>query len=163
MHVRSLTADEINSTEAYLAKKWFGIDTPGYGSAAGAVSVGAGASLTILGSNFSATSLGGAGTVTGDVTLADNGGLVAVVKEDGTIDGLVINGDISLNGGAVTLTGAVADIQPGVYTILSANSITNGGGAWTLPVLRKFSFGLAFTGTEVRLTVAKTGLKVILR
>ena len=160
---RRLTADEIASTEAYLAKKWFGIDTPGYGSAAGAVSVGAGASLTILGSDFSATSLGGAGTVTGDVTLADNGGLVAVVKEDGTIDGLVINGDISLNGGAVTLTGAVADIQPGVYTILSANSITNGGGAWTLPVLRKFSFGLAFTGTEVRLTVAKTGLKVILR
>ena len=70
---RRLTADEIASTEAYLAKKWFGIDTPGYGSAAGAVSVGAGASLTILGSDFSATSLGGAGTVTGDVTLADNG------------------------------------------------------------------------------------------
>ena len=161
---RRLTADEIASTEAYLAKKWFGIDTPGYGSAAGAVSVGAGASLTILGSDFSATSLGGAGTVTGDVTLADNGGLVAVVKEDGTIDGLVINGDISLNGGAVTLTGAVADIQPGVYTILSANSITNGGGAWeVLGLPSRYVGSVSVADNTLRLSIDRRGSMIILR
>ena len=160
---RRLTADEIDGTEAYLAKKWFGTDTPGYGSAAGAVSVGAGASLTILGSDFSATSLGGAGTVTGDVTLSDDGGIVAVVKDDGTIDGMTVNGALRLNGGTVTLTGAVANIRPGVYTVLSANSLVNAGGAWTMPSVHRFVFSLSFTGTSATLTVSKAGLKVILR
>ena len=160
---RRLTADEIASTEAYLAKKWFGIDTPGYGSAAGAVSVGAGASLTILGSDFSATSLGGAGTVTGDVTLADNGGLVAVVKEDGTIDGTTVNGTVHLDGGTVSLAGAVSSLVPGTYTILSADAIVDGGGSWTLPALRRFLFSISVTGTEVRLTVSKHGLMMLVK
>ena len=163
MFERRLDTNEIAGVEAYLAKRWFGTDTPGYGSAAGAVSVGAGASLTILGSDFSATSLGGAGTVTGDVTLSDNGGIVAVVKEDGTIDGMTVNGALRLNGGTVTLAGAVDNIRPGAYTVLSADSLVNAGGAWTMPSVHKFVFSLSFTGTSATLTVSKPGLKVILR
>ncbi|MBQ2628836.1 MAG: hypothetical protein IJG13_04080 [Kiritimatiellae bacterium] len=160
---RTLNATEIASTEAYLAKKWFDIDTPGYGSAAGAVSVGAGASLTILGEDFSATSLGGAGTVTGDVTLADNGGIAAVVKEDGTIDGTTVSGTVHLDGGTVSLAGAVSNLVPGTYTILSADAIVDGGGLWTLPTLRRFLFSISFTGTEVRLTVSKHGLMMLVK
>ena len=95
--------------------------------------------------------------------LADNGGIVAVVKEDGTIDGMTVNGSIHLNGGAVTLTGALENLQSGVYTILAADSISDGGGAWTLPTLHRFSFGLAFKGSEIKLTVARTGIRIILR
>ena len=160
---RRLTADEIASTEAYLAKKWFGIDTPGYGAAADAVTVAAGASLTVLGDGFSADSLGGGGTITGDVKLSDGGGIVAVVKEDGTIDGMTVNGDICLNGGTVALTGAVSNIVPGTYTILSADTIVNGGGSWTPPTLRRFLFSISVTGTEVTLTVSKHGLMILLK
>ena len=99
----------------------------------------------------------------GDVKLSDGGGIVAVVKEDGTIDGMTVNGDICLNGGTVALTGAVSNIVPGTYTILSADTIVNGGGSWTLPTLRRFLFSISVTGTEVTLTVSKHGLMMLLR
>ena len=37
LYTRMLSTEEIDAAEAYFAKKWFDIDTPGYGSAATAV------------------------------------------------------------------------------------------------------------------------------
>ena len=161
---RVLTTTEINGTEAYLAKKWFGIDTPGYGSAADAVTVADGASLTVLGPDFSAASLGGSGSVTGDVTLEPNGGLVAEVKPDGTIGCLTVDGAVKLSGGGtVSLVGQTGNIVPGVYPILRAGRLTVGGGSWTLPGNSRYAFTLSFADNVAYLKIDVHGMRLIFR
>lgn len=163
---RILSDSEIAATEAYLAKKWFGIDTPGYGSAADAVSVSAGATLTILGTDFSVTSLGGCGTVSGDVTIAANGGIVAVVNTDGSVSGPTVTGNVTLNDGTVTIAGDAESIAPGNYTILNAASISGSANSWTVAApKRKRSYGYAITLTDTAMVlhVYKFGLRAIIR
>lgn len=163
---RVLSDSEIAATEAYLAKKWFGIDTPGYGSAAGVVSVNAGATLSILGTDFSATSLGGRGTVNGDVEIAANGGLVATVNADGSVGGPTVNGSVTLDGGTVTISGDAESIVPGNYAILTAESMDAGANAWTVETpsgKRKLGFAVSCTDTSVILHVYRFGLRTIIR
>lgn len=163
---RVLSASEIAATEAYLTKKWFGVDTPGYGSAADAVSVAAGTTLTILGTDFSVTSLGGCGTVDGDVTIAANGGITAVVNTDGSVSGPTVTGDVTLNGGTVTIAGDAESIVPGNHTILNAASISGSANRWTVAApTRKRSYGYAVTLTDTAMVlhVYRFGLRAIIR
>ncbi len=161
---RVLTTTEINGTEAYLAKKWFGIDTPGYGSAAGAVTVADGASLTVLGSDFSATSLGGGGNVTGDVEITSNGTIVAVVADDGSVQTLTVTGTAKFNGGTITLAGNVGAIKPGSYAILHADALQNGGGQWIAPPKTSHNFyTVTVTADTIYLNVLEKGLRMIIR
>ena len=78
-------------------------------------------------------------------------------------DGTTVNGTVHLDGGTVSLAGAVSSLVPGTYTILSADAIVDGGGSWTLPALRRFLFSISVTGTEVRLTVSKHGLMMLVK
>ena len=163
MYERMLPAAEIASVDAYLAKRWFDIDTPGYGSAAEDVFVAGGASLTVLGTDFSATSLGGGGSVTGDVTLESGGGLVAVVNPDGTIGGLTVDGAVKLSGGTVTLMGETGNIVPGVYPILQARTLAVGEGSWTLPGGSRYVFNLSFADDAAYLKVDLHGMRLMFR
>ena len=67
------------------------------------------------------------------------------------------------NAANIALAGAVSSLVPGTYTILSADAIVDGGGSWTLPTLRRFLFSISVTGTEVRLTVSKHGLMMLVK
>ena len=156
-----LTTAEIASVEAYLAKRWFDIDTPGYGSAAGAVKVNVGTSLTILGDDFSATSLGGGGTITGDIEVASGGTLLAVVSSDGSVQTLSVTGTAKVNGGTVTLAGDVGAIKPGSYAILHADTLQDGGGTWIAPAKTSRNiFIVTVTDDSIILNVLVKGLKV---
>ncbi len=164
MFARRLENAEISDVEAYLAKRWFGIDTPGYGSAAGAVMVADGASLTVLGSDFSATSLGGGGSIAGDVELVDDGTLVAVVSDDGSVQTLTVAGTAKVNGGTVMLAGNVGAIKPGSYVILHADTLQNDGGQWMAPPKTSHnSYALTVTSDSIRLNVFEKGLRMTFR
>lgn len=163
---RILSDSEIAATEAYLAKKWFGIDTPGYGSAADAVSVAAGSTLSILGTDFSVTSLGGCGTVDGDVTIAANGGIVAVINADGSVSGPTVTGNVTLNGGTVTIAGDAESIVPGNYAILNAASVNGSVNSWTVAApkrKRTYGYAITLTDTAMLLHVYRFGLRAIIR
>lgn len=164
MFERRLTNDEFTDVDAYLAKRWFGIDTPGYGYAAGNVTVADGASLTVLGSDFSATSLGGGGSIAGDVELVDDGTLVAVVSDDGSVQTLTVAGTAKVNGGTVMLAGNVGAIKPGSYVILHADTLQNDGGQWMAPPKTSHnSYALTVTSDSIRLNVFEKGLRMTFR
>lgn len=164
MFERRLTNDEITDVDAYLAKRWFGIDTPGYGSAAGAVTVADGASLTVLGSDFSATSLGGGGSITGDVELAGGGTLLALVADDGSVQTLSVAGTAKVNGGTIALAGDVGAIKPGSYAILQADVLQDGGGQWIVPAKTSHNvYTVTVTSDSIRLNVFEKGLRMIFR
>ena len=160
---RPLTDREMASTEAYLAKKWFGIDTPEYLYSADDVSVATGAKLTVLGEGFSATSLSGGGTIDGDVRLADGGTIAIAVGEDGSAAALSINGTLSLGGGRIEIIGPEKNLLPGEWTVITASKIENAEGEWVLPSSGRRNYSLAVSETSVRLFVRKRGFSVILR
>ena len=161
MFERRLTNDEITDVDAYLAKRWFGIDTPGYGSAAAAVTVAHGASLTVEGTDFSATTLGGGGTITGDIELASGGTLLAVVSSDGSVQTLSVTGTAKVNGGTVTLAGDVGAIKPGSYAILHADTLQDGGGTWIAPAKTSRNiFIVTVTDNSIILNVLVKGLSI---
>jgi hypothetical protein len=164
MFERILSSVEIADIEAYLAMRWFGIDTPGYGYAAGNVMVADGTSLTVLGSDFSATSLGGGGNVTGDVEITSNGTIVAVVADDGSVQTLAVTGTAKFNGGTITLAGNVGAIKPGSYAILHADALQNGGGQWIAPPkTRRNIFTVTVTSDSIYLNVLEKGLRITFR
>ena len=164
MFERRLTNDEITDVDAYLAKRWFGIDTPGYGSDAATVTVAQGASLTVQGTDFSATTLGGGGTITGDVELASGGTLLAVVSSDGSVQTLSVTGTAKVNGGTVTLAGDVGAIKPGSYAILHADTLQNGGGQWIAPSKTSRNiFIVTVTADSIYLNVLEKGLRITFR
>ena len=160
---RPLTDREMASTEAYLAKKWFGIDTPEYLYSADDVSVATGAKLTVLGEGFSAASLSGGGTIDGDVRLADGGTIAIAVGEDGSAAALSINGTLSLGGGRIEIIGPEKNLLPGEWTVITASKIENAEGEWVLPSSGRRNYSLAVSETSVRLFVRKRGFSVIFR
>ena len=157
LYDRRLTDDELNAAEAYFAKKWFDIDTPGYGSAANAVSVAAGSTLEIVGDDFSATSLSGGGTIDGDAALVSGGTLVVPVAS-GAMPTLSVTGSLSIDGGTIALTGDTEHLPVGTFTLLSADAIENGGGAWTVSGASRRVAEVAVSGTALTLTIRAPGL-----
>ena len=160
---RPLTDMEMASTEAYLAKKWFGIDTPEYLFSAGDLSVSAGAKLTVLGEGFSATSLSGGGTIDGDVKLAEGGTLTAKITEAGTLESLTVQGTLALGGGSLVVEGDERNLPVGEYEIVSANKIVKGEGEWALPESKRRRYSLQFASDKIVLMVRKPGFYLICR
>ena len=160
---RPLTDMEMASTEAYLAKKWFGIDTPEYLFSAGDLSVSAGAKLTVLGEGFSATSLSGGGTIDGDVKLAKGGTLTAKITAAGTLETLTVQGTLALGGGSLVVEGDERNLPVGEYEIVSANKIVKGEGEWVLPESKRRRYSLQFASDKIVLMVRKPGFYLICR
>ena len=108
--------------------------------------------------------LGGDGSVAGDVVLAGGGSLVAVVDETGAVGTLTATGSLDLSrGGSVVFTGEVARIEPGVYTLVSAERLSFGG-TWTCPLpMPSRTATLRRSGDDLILNVCARGTLVIFR
>ena len=131
---RVLTPDEVADAESHLLLKWFNRGGPYRRPAeAGALSVAAGATLSLFGgAPMTVSALSGSGTVDGDVKFASGGGLTAVVAADGTIAPLSVTGGLDVTGGGVvTLVGDVERLVVGDYVLAHAASITGTSSGWT--------------------------------
>ena len=131
---RVLTPDEVADAESHLLLKWFNHGGPYRRPAeAGALSVAAGATLSLFGgAPMTVSALSGSGTVDGDVKFASGGGLTAVVAEDGTIAPLSVTGGLDVTGGGVvTLVGDVERLAVGDHVLAHAASITGTSSGWT--------------------------------
>lgn len=163
---RELTDAETAFAEAYLAKKWLGLDTPGYGApSATNLFVAAGATLTLTGDEpFTAKSIEGGGTVDGSLSLLSGGGITVDVAEDGSVDCLTVTGSADLSaGGTLTLTGAVSELAAGRHAVLSAATLL-AGADWTVTggeTTRKYS--VRAKEGELYLLMHQPGFGIILR
>ena len=126
--------------------------------------VGDGATLTIVGNGFSATALGGGGTITGDVELVGDGGFRAVVSGDGSVQTLTVSGNAKIDGGTVALEGDVQALLPGSYVILQADALQDGGGQWAVSGLPSRYVGtVSVVANSLRLSIDRRGSVIILR
>lgn len=119
----------VSNIENYLRAKWRGERIPGFGAATfDSLAVSGGATVRVLGSGgVTASSLSGAGTIVGDVTLAENAVFVVPVSDNGTSLGsaLTIDGALVLPAQAtVQIVGDDAALVPDCYSVLSCASIT---------------------------------------
>lgn len=127
---RKLTDAETLFAEAYLAKKWMGLDTPGYGAPSAAIlSVAAGAKLTLLGDEpLSARYVKGDGTVDGSIVLSPEGGIRVTVDGDGTVPCLDVTGTADVSaGGTIEIDGAIKNLDVGIYALISAGNLVIDG------------------------------------
>ena len=160
---RELTDGEMADVEAYLAWRWFNISTLGYGAMANSVCIDTGATLTVLGEGFSATSLSGGGTIDGDVKLAEGGTLTAKITAAGTLETLTVQGTLALGGGRLVVEGDERNLPVGEYEIVSANKIVKGEGEWALPESKRRRYSLQFASDKIVLMVRKPGFYLICR
>ena len=166
LYPRMLSPSEVARVEAYLARKWSGIETPGYGAAkADVLSVASGATLTVLGLPFETASLSGDGTLVGDVKVTSGGDLVVPVASDGSVgSGLVVSGNADFSSaGTVVLSGHGASLPAGTYLLLTAGSITPPSG-WTVSGGRRGrEYSVSLVGSSIYLTVTKPGMSMLIR
>jgi hypothetical protein len=159
--------ETFDRTEAYLQKKWFNRRTPGWTAAeAGEIVVDPGATLTVAGgSPLTARALGGGGTVSGDVILAEGGEILAVVAADGSVQGLTATGSADLSaGGTVRLAGAVDALLPGNYPLVTSASINLGSAHWTCAdSLSRYSLRIVARATSLDLSVAVKGTTILFK
>ncbi len=164
---RYLNQEEFARTEAYFQKKWFGRTTPGWTPArAGEVVVDAGASLKVTGgSPLTARALGGGGSVAGDVVVEEGGEIVVVVPPGGVPGTLSVAGTVDLSGGgAVRLVGDVGALQPGDYTILSADVLLCDAAEWRCAAAAsRYTLVVRRRGDRLVLTAAPKGTRLIFR
>ena len=133
---RGLSDRDALKVEAYLRKKWFNADTPGFTPAvASNLTVAAGATLNISGGapmTVKGTFSGG-GTVMGALALAADAVIEVPVAPNDTIQPVTISGTVDLsNGGTVRLVGDARRLR-GDYTLVSCPSLTAASaGTWTV-------------------------------
>ena len=130
-YTNTLSRASALKVEAYLNKKWCGVETPGYRPAAtGRLAVDEGATLEVYGgAPVSASAFACAGTVSGAVALTDGATLELVVEDDGTVSPLNVSGGIDFSrGGTVSMVGG--KLKTGVYPI-AANAGASLG-EWTV-------------------------------
>ncbi len=133
---RGLSDRDALKVEAYLRKKWFNADTPGFTPAvASNLTIAAGATLNISGGapmTVKGTFSGG-GTVSGALALAADAVIEVPVAPNDTIQPVTISGTVDLsNGGTVRLVGDARRLR-GDYTLVSCPSLTAASaGAWTV-------------------------------
>ena len=166
VYERALTDVEFDTVEAYLQKKWFDRNTPGFLQAEPtSLAVAAGAKVRLEGGALATGGLSGAGTVDGTVALRADGVLTAEVQEDGTVAGpLTVTGVADLSkGGAIELSGAVEKLAVGSYPLVAASPLAFGG-AWTCASPRRdLKVSLVRSGDAVVLRVTACGTLLILR
>ena len=132
---RALTLRERLDIEAYLMKKWFDVATPGYETTAvGSLAVADGARLEIDG-ELSVDGVSGGGTVEGDLTL-NNGAVITATAAGGALSGLTVDGTVTVaGGGTVVVEGASDTLTSGLYAVLTCTSLVGDDGwlaGWTL-------------------------------
>lgn len=137
LYTNQLAWDEHAKVDAYLNAKWFNRSSAYYSPAViGGLTVDDGAALTVTGGVplTVASSLRGAGLITGAVAMGEQAVFEVTVSEDGTITPLVINGSFTFEHGAtVRLIGAVNKLGKGDYTLVSCDGLAAGQpGTWTV-------------------------------
>ena len=125
IYSRTLEESEVYKLDAYLGAKWFGRVSPRYAIAKmGPLTVDSGATLDIVGgAPVMATTLSGAGTINGAVSLAENAVFEVPVEADGKItQTLTVSGAVDLSkGGMVQLTGEnVKHLKAGKYRLIAS-------------------------------------------
>lgn len=169
-----------SKVEAYLQKKWFDVDTAGYRQATcDSLRVDAGAKVSVgdwaaaqsegayeVGSGTLTTSLlGGGGTVSGQVKLAAGGVLEAATVE-GNLPTLTVEGSLALLANAtLRVTGDVAKLPVGHYTLVVCDSIDAASLNWTVdaPQSPRRSYTLMREDGALVLSVANAGTMLIFR
>ena len=165
---RMLSTNEIARVEAYLRAKWFGVETPGCRPAVlASASIAAGASLEVRGNPLTVSSLSGAGTVKGDLTVVAGGTLDVSVGADGSVPCLTVTGTADLAaGGTVRLRGNLRHLAAGDYDLVSAGNLRIDLAGWTLSLEKgggSRDFLLRAVGGRLVLRVQPRGLAVIVR
>ena len=163
MFERQLSKEDILGVEAYLAKRWLGVDTHGYGSAAGAVTVGAGAELTIVGTDFSASSIGGGGRISGDIKLVDGGSIVAERLATGDFALLDVNGKVMMEDACIRLLGVLEGLQEGEYVILRAHEIAAEALTVESSSRKHFDISVDVVDNALVLKVKRKGMTLVVR
>ena len=136
LYAENLSDETVKRVEAYLSKKWFGRETPGYRPATmGAVTVDAGATLALVGeAPLTVKSLAGAGTVSGRVEMSGAGDLTIAINDDGTVGATQASGGLTLPAtGVIRVTGLVRNLAKG-ETLAIAN-VTGDVAGWTVTLV----------------------------
>ena len=155
--------------EAYLMKKWKGVDTPGYAAAVlDSLAVDEGATVKVLGTAplTVSTLVAAGGTVEGAVRLAE-GATLSVPIVGNSLGAVSLAGGFDFSGGcAVSVVGNADSVAPGVYTIVSSPSVKAESAAlWTFvePDAKRRVFSLSVVDGSVVVGVSKRGLSMIVR
>jgi hypothetical protein len=130
-YTNTLSRASALKVEAYLNKKWRGVETPGFRAAStGRLVIDEGAALEVYGgAPVTASAFACAGSVSGAVALAEGATLELEVDDLGAVSPLDVSGGIDFSrGGTVVLTGG--KLRTGVYP-LAANAGA-GLGDWTV-------------------------------
>ena len=161
---------ESKQIEAYLLKKWKGIDTPGYTAATlDRLTLENGATVKVFGgAPLTVTTLNAAGgAVEGSVKLATNAVLEVPVLADGTLGAITLGADFDYSAGvAVRLVGNVEKAVPGTYAVVTSPAVTAADAAkWSFadPAAAKRTYAFSVIDGAVRVSVSKFGVVLIVR
>ena len=132
---RGLNERNALKVEAYLRKKWFNADTPGFTPAVVSnLTVAANATLNVSGGSPITVNgaLSGGGTVSGSLVLASTATIDVPVAGQ-TVQAVTVSGTVDLsNGGTVRLIGDAHGLN-GDYVLVSCPSLVAGvPSGWTL-------------------------------
>ena len=132
---RGLCDQDALKVEAYLRKKWFNADTPGFMPAVVSnLTVAANATLNVSGGSPITVNgaLSGGGTVSGSLVLASTATIDVPVAGQ-TVQAVTVSGTVDLsNGGTVRLIGDARGLN-GDYVLVSCPSLVAGvPSGWTL-------------------------------
>ena len=164
-----LTDAAFARVEAYLQQKWFGQDIPGYTVSGESLLVGAGSTMTLSGNRLvTVRTLGGTGTIDGDVKVREGASFVLDVADDGSLGTLMVTGTATFPSAVrVTLNANGAKLLPGTYAILTADRLVTTAAAWSLaealPKDRRATFALSEDGKSVVLTIRPNGTSIIFK
>lgn len=161
---------ESKQIEAYLLKKWKGIDMPGYTAATlGRLTLENDATVKVFGgAPLTVTTLNAAGgAIEGAVKLASNAVLEVPVLADGTLGTITLGADFDYSAGAtVRLVGNVEMAVPGTYAVVTSPAVTAADAAkwnFTDPAATKRAYAFSVVDGAVRVFVSKFGAVLFLR
>ena len=170
LYTNELSEADIKRTEAYLQKKWFNRDYDGVDPyctkfASSDVRVESGARLTVVGAgDATVAGLSGSGVIDATSVTVEAGGILSPkVLPSGRIEGpLQINCAVDLSaGGRIVLSGPVKPL-PGIYEILTAESLIPG--VWAAEASwRGYTCKARFTGNKLVLNVYGPGTRIMFR
>lgn len=165
IYTNGLAAADVETVEAYLRHKWFGIETVGYHKVSlKSINVAENATLSIYGNEPVTTrSLSGAGTVDGDIVMEDSAVIEVMVLPDGTLSQIVVNGNVAFaDSVAVRIVGEVKRVKIGSYPVLVGNSLE--GGRFRLEVGKsRRAFSLTAKSDSLIVDVSPFGLVISIR
>lgn len=130
LYREGLSERQVEAVEAYLRRKWFGTDSPRYRPAAVSnLTVRSGATLSVTGGQPLTVNgaFSGGGSVEGALAFGSGAVLTVTVGPGGTVVPVQVSGAVDFSaGGTVLVTGALSELQPGEYRILSSSSAMTG-------------------------------------